>query len=465
MKHLFTILFVCSFWVTCFAQRVTTIITSLNSNTSEAVTISTAWTGTDGDLVLSASVPASVLVGDTITDSAANTYLITGISGSTLTSQDYDTVTDPATGEATIQEAEANFTDWEANLDAVLYVSGDDAVVEAYNNGAFNITGQILVDGGGTVGLNSIKITVPVSERNDGTEGTGTRIVATSGEEYPHFRTQSPDIPITIEWLELDGGGINLEGGIQFEKGTGGTEFSTFARNLIVHGFDGTKFRYGIKNLNVGTTTGSRASIINNILYDGTQQSGNAAYFISGATGARITWALNNTVFNGVSTLGTVFGINIIDETNFKMQNNIAMDNEDGDYLVTSYSNATVTNNGASDASASGTGSLDNLTTANQFVSTGTPPDLHVQDTAADIFEAGTDLVTTPTGVNFDIDNYDRDDGATTWSIGAHDGNNLRGGAAPTPATKPKGKPFIFGKNYIESNDGLYANLDKLKLR
>lgn len=39
--------------------------------------------------------------------------------------------------------------------------------------------------------------------------------------------------------------------------------------------------------------------------------------------------------------------------------------------------------------------------------------------------------------------------------------------AAPsaTPATKPKGKPWFFGENYIESNDSLYVNLDKLKVR
>jgi len=74
-----------------------------------------------------------------------------------------------------------------------------------------------------------------------------------------------------------------------------------------------------------------------------------------------------------------------------------------------------------SDATADGTGSLTNKTSANQFVSTvGGSEDLHLK-AGADAIDAGTDLVTTPTGVNIDIDGRDRDAEGDTWDIGAHE--------------------------------------------
>jgi hypothetical protein len=66
---------------------------------------------------------------------------------------------------------------WEDDLDdgtsaandATAYQNGDDAIGEMYDDTAFDES--VTIDGGGTVGLNSIKLTVPVGERHDGTAG------------------------------------------------------------------------------------------------------------------------------------------------------------------------------------------------------------------------------------------------------------------------------------------------------
>ena len=79
----------------------------------------------------------------------------------------------------------------------------------------------------------------------------------------------------------------------------------------------------------------------------------------------------------------------------------------------------TESHNLSSDATAAGTGSLTSKTSANQFVSTvGGSEDLHLK-AGADAIDAGTDLGTTPSGVEIDIDGRDRDAEGDTWDIGA----------------------------------------------
>jgi hypothetical protein len=93
------------------------------------------------------------------------------------------------------------------------------------------------------------------------------------------------------------------------------------------------------------------------------------------------------------------------------------------DFIIASPSNATAGYNLSSDASAADDGVTGNVlinkTSAAQFVSTaGGSEDLHLKS-SADARNRGTDLATTPTGVQYDIDNYDRDTNAVVWDIGA----------------------------------------------
>ena len=86
-----------------------------------------------------------------------------------------------------------------------------------------------------------------------------------------------------------------------------------------------------------------------------------------------------------------------------------------------STASATVAYNLSSDTSATGTGSLTSKSSANQFVSTtGGSENLHLV-TGADAKNAGTDLGTSPSGVEVDIDGLDINADASNdpWDMGA----------------------------------------------
>lgn len=422
MKRLLTISFICFLALPCFAQRVTKIITSLDSNTSEVVTINTAWTGTDGDLILSASVPASVKVGDTITDANTNTYLITGISGSTLTSQDFDTTTDPATGSATIQDAYAGgtaITAWEADWeDTALYVSGDSAQGEMYNNITF--ADQVTINGGTTIGLGEAKLTVPTSERHDGTEGTG---AVGSNTGSGAFISSNSALPKVFEWFEIDIADQDL-GGVGRAISISSNSSSTI-RNLIVH------------DLTEGSAVASAifveslvsATVINNIIYNvnSTDTGSDAAFGINILENN--CDAENNTVWNVVNDNGSgdAIGIQFADQTTDTVRNNISMDMSGSssgaraDFNPASVTNATEDFNAASDTSPTGSNSIESQSSSDFFVSTSDgSEDLHLKS-GANAIDDGLDLGTTPAGINFDINNRDRDAEGDVWDMGAHE--------------------------------------------
>jgi len=405
--------------------RVTNIITSIDSNTSESVTIDTAWTGTDGDLVLSASVPTSVKVGDTITDSAANTYLITGISGSTLTSQDFDSTTDPATGSATIQDAYAGATGiglWEADLDdTIIYASSDDAIGEMYNNLAFDES--ITFNGGATVGLNSIKLTVPSTERHDGTAGTGARIVRTdaTGETLIVNTPDGFTDSYIFEWFEIDD---NDQGAGWVTTVSANSFENSVYRNMIMHESASGGKVGGILANNRG------ALVINCILYNFSRSTSIDVSAVHVRVRNANSGVINCTVFNtGNPGSGNARGIAISDDdADGSVRNNISVDTTVGgagtasDFVYPG-SNPTITNNMSGDATADdqGTNHVISVTLANQFVDTvDGMEDLHLKS-GSDAIDAGFDLGTSPTGVNFDINNRDRDAEGDTWDIGAHE--------------------------------------------
>jgi hypothetical protein len=76
-------------------------------------------------------------------------------------------------------------------------------------------------------------------------------------------------------------------------------------------------------------------------------------------------------------------------------------------------------NNMSSDTTAPGANSLTGRSSSAQFVSpTGGAVNLHLISTSEAV-GAGVDLVTTPTGVNIDIDGRDRDSEGDDWDMGA----------------------------------------------
>ena len=318
---------------------------------------------------------------------------------------------------------------WEADLDNVgVYATGDDAVDEMYNDSAFTESNAtVTIDGGGTVGLNSVKLSVASGQRHDGTAGTGARFQHSSGtvammDLFPLAGTNK----LIVEWLEVDANGLSKLHMIESINATNGRV--PVIQRLLVHGPTGSSQLFAI-------SCGTRDALVqNNIIYDigpAVGSTGGDVYGINCDTDQANGGILNNTVFNVTSTssgLSDAVGIrSLTDDVDKRVRNNISMETSSvggiaADFTFSGSTNGVSSNNLSEDATADDGGGSDHQiskTVANQFVSTtGGSEDLHLK-TGSDAIDTGVDLATTPTGVNFDIDNRDRDAQNDVWDIGA----------------------------------------------
>ena len=227
--------------------------------------------------------------------------------------------------------------------------------------------------------------------------------------------------------------------GLSFELG-GGNGGDMTVNHIIAHGM---RFPY-TPSVHLLRTRYDHVKILNTIVYDLERNSATAGTAVGiGLVSAGSTadiYVLNSTVLN-IENNGNSGGINVVsfdDDADIFIRNTIAMDANGTatgtfqDFAIPSPSNATVSNNMSSDTTASGTGSLTSKSASDQFESnTEGSEDLHLKS-GADAIDAGTDLVTTPTGVNIDIDGRDRDAEGDTWDMGADEFVAAGGGAATT---------------------------------
>lgn len=332
----------------------------------------------------------------------------------------------------------STITLWEADLDnAAIYAAGDHAVGECYDDSVFNES--VTINGGGTIGLGSITLTVAAGERHDGTAGTGARIVRSVQSSVALLAT-STNRHVDIGWLEIDTSAGNFGLSCISMAGLVGNEIHR-AFNTICHGVhtsSGNSAGSGISGQNNITYL-----FFNNIVYDVSYNGGLDTGSPIGMGSTQTLKCFNNTVF-GVHILratstAVVVGINYADSANRVVQNNVVCDvTTAGSGAASCFSpatnvNATVSHNAASDTTATGTGSLDSIVTADQFVSTvNGSEDLHLKE-GADCIDAGVDLGVTPSGVQFDINNRDRDAEGDVWDIGAHEFIAVGGSIVPAP--------------------------------
>lgn len=303
----------------------------------------------------------------------------------------------------------STITSWEADLDnGAVYSASDDAVGECYNDSAFDE--QIDINGGTTIGLTSITLGPASGEGHDGTAASGVRLTPTADDNGTALNINNEIT--TVYQIEVDYGGLRSINCVIMNG------VCTVSR-LILHDVVRSNGVSGI------SLTGLSGGIIfDSIIYD-IESSNGSAYGISEVSGStRTRDILNNTVYNCVNTVtNSALGIGIQETTagaNKTYTNNISCGNS-GDDIDVNGATSTESYNISSDSTAAGTGSITGVTTADQFVSTtGGSEDLHLKS-GSDALEAGTDLGTTPTGVNIDIDGCDRNGpDNTVWSIGAH---------------------------------------------
>lgn len=319
----------------------------------------------------------------------------------------------------------STWTLWEAALGGAAGGAGNDARGESYNDSDFDETVSI-----NDSTPDSIVLTVAAGERHDGTAGTGVRMLASVGSRWIVLGVTSKEC--TVEWIEHDvngksTGAFNI-GAIHFDD-----LFEATVANCIVHDIINSTQSAGIRT-RLGASSGTQ-NIINNIVYDILCTTGSASHHAKGVqatiAGGRSVRVYNNTAHNvRKSTAGNAYCIQATDGASIEVKNNIATDpggTTSGSkvcYTPTSPVNVVMDYNLASDDTDSGANSIgadDGVITANQYVSTvGGSEDLHLK-AGADAIDAGLDLVTTPSGVEIDINGRDRDAQGDIWDMGAHE--------------------------------------------
>jgi len=307
---------------------------------------------------------------------------------------------------------------WEADLDDTgIYSSGDDAVGECYNDSVFDET--FTVDGGSTVGLASIRLSVASGERHDGTAGNGARIVRTAARVEVALESS---VNTTMEWIEVDANG-NGDGSGFINRATNDTTI----QRCILHGVE----RNGnVPGVSLGTENGA-AYIHNTIIYDFlcTESGTNYAYGIrADNTGGGDVHQIHNVTIYGITNnngSGPAYGVLNIDNVS-KTYKNVVIAGTGGtssgtiqDWAVSTDNNADCATNASDDSTAPGAFAGEPIVAGTEFTSVaGGSEDFHLK-TGAESIDAGTDIGTTPTGVNFDIDSRDRDAEGDTWDMGA----------------------------------------------
>lgn len=317
----------------------------------------------------------------------------------------------------------STMTAWEADLDNTgIYASGDTALGECYDDSTFDDGAEVTINGGATSGLAKITLSVAAGQRHDGTAGTGARVVLATGHRVivtvpaaatTHF--------ITIEWLEVHCNSKNFTSVIHLLLGLAGRVPAI--RWMLIHDSAVTVAAH------TAVAASNRDALVHNSVF----------YNLIATANDRSVRALdldadqasggcfNNTVYRTMgNNIGAGIGIFVnTDSANGKIRNNLSAGNENGTPLAFSFPgavNLTSSNNLSDDATADdggGSNHLINQTLADLFVSTTVgSEDLHLK-VGSPAINAGVDLGTTPAGVQFDIDNYDRDTTGVTWDIGA----------------------------------------------
>jgi hypothetical protein len=322
---------------------------------------------------------------------------------------------------------------WEADLSNVgVYSNGDSAFGECYNDSDFNES--ILIDEGTALSLFVVKLYAASGERHAGTANTGTRIARSADSIILRFG--SSGVTTVVSDLEMDLLGNNAPAIIQIPEEE---EFFPGGGDLLrclVHGVESTTTVKGIDVAVSGSLHGD--NIYNNIIYDiktiGSGNEGSYGVYISdyqdGAIGV-----INNTIIDIVNNNGSgdACGLRMRDQFQNTYKNNICMSVSGTTTgikacfnISSGFSNADVSNNMASDSSASGhTNSLINQIVENQFISiVKGSENFKLKNRYVSAGDTGATIVLPDTEI--DIIGTDRNTFGGPWDIGAFESTDTK---------------------------------------
>jgi len=334
----------------------------------------------------------------------------------------------------------STITAWEADLDNdTPYDASDDAVGECYDDSDFDMQGDFTLNGGGTLGLNSVKLSVAAGERHDGSAGTGVRVYTSTTTAYRFYLVaiseDTAPYALTMEWLELDGSDEGVANElINSNSQTAGNSAVPFVINCLIHNAE--------KRWLNSTSYDTRLQ--NNIFYAcGTSQYGTIGIYIRGYKNN--SGMYNNTLHGVVSTttadnpstyIRAVHWIYNYGQT--RLHSNLSTGNDlpnssntdvyDFYSTTTPFSNTTRYSRNASEdettitlmleGTAGSAACVTGVAPANVYVSTTEgSEDLRIKDNSEGIIGGGLDSGTT-LGLNIDIEGFDREE-ADAWDIGA----------------------------------------------
>jgi len=300
---------------------------------------------------------------------------------------------------------------WNASLGAH---AGDDVTGELFDDATYD---ELSVFNDGTP--TSAKLTVPLAERGD-TAGTGSRYVRTGSGSPIEVTVDLFD----VEHVEVDLAGNSAPNGGIFINRSGADRNQVMnLKNVMVH--DNSVSAVG----RLVYFNNDCGNVLNGVFYDLTTTG--AANMINGVRMIRNVNlsvlagnAIDNVQNNG--STGEARGLVWADDANNTAQNNSvtrtggSSSGVKRDYELTAPANSTTDHNLSSDTSSSGTGSLISKSAVNQYVSiTDGMQDYHSK-AGADVIDAGIDLGTTPSGIEFTKGGFNRDTDTSRdpWDMG-----------------------------------------------
>lgn len=408
------------------------VTTSIGSNSSITTGTPSSSSGSSSPYTVAfPSAPSGVSIGDSVsfqdeTSSYATfTYLVTNISGSSLTlkflteSSGYSGDTSPSDiydssyGQAsgTFKRTYSTITAWELDLDnTAIYSSGDDAIGECYKDSNFNEA--FTINGGGTVGLDSVKLTAPAGQRHDGTAGSGVVNVYNSGTQSTSVISRQNT---TISFLEYHMGSNSVNNRACTVESTAYTNI-IFSQNII-HNLTGS-FPIAVL-FATGNSSSDTRYCHNNLFYDIDDSDdrvkallvqgsyplkvwNNTTYLIRTGSGSKNAYSF---ACNNSSTAMEVKNCLAIMTSSTGSEAFALNYNSDSDYNGSDFSTAT-----------GGSNDLTSLSTSVFEDYSASPPEFALASGASPI-DAGVDLGTTA-GVNIGIGGRDRSSDSA-WSMGA----------------------------------------------
>lgn len=306
---------------------------------------------------------------------------------------------------------------------------GDDVVFNITENAAFDSTFLITAN---PTGYASYTLTADPSVRHDGTYGNGARLVLSTAVAAACSDAVAA-LNGTIEWLEITvTGSGKISAGYLLAAVFSSGKTKTI-RNCMLHD-NGAPTGAPFRACAIGGTATDACSfqtntVIANCLISNWKSGSTIVAMGVGTPANASAVEVYNTTIDGVDvtggTSGTARGLVTTNHVNKTVSNcvvtNVGANTTTGTRTCFAGNGGSTvgSNNASSDATAFGTDSLTSIVRGDNF-NDADAGDFRPLNDSAPIFAAGSDLGTTPTGVNSDLTGRDRDAEGDAWSIGAY---------------------------------------------